>query len=271
MSVIESTVGRVRRPEYTGENRCMPCTAVNSVIAVVLAVALGLIWLPLGVAGIIIFAGAIYVRGYLIPGTPELTKRYFPAWALAWFGKEPVSLDDTPDVIEDEVTVETVLVDHDVVEPCDDVDDLCLDDDFRTSWWERIELYRDDEPAAIDKLSEVLDLDPDEVIFEEQEPSFKVTYEGSNLGRWISASAFYADLGAEPTLREWIPEWDDLNERVRTETLAGLRVFLEACPICGGALTQEDEVRETCCSSKVVGIALQCADCEAKLFRSNVS
>lgn len=36
-------------------------------------------------------------RGYLIPGTPELTKRYIPAWALKLFGRTPVEERPLPD------------------------------------------------------------------------------------------------------------------------------------------------------------------------------
>jgi hypothetical protein len=77
----------VRRPEYTGDNRCLPCTVVNVVLAGLLTAAAALVSLPLGVAVATVSLAAIYLRGYLVPGTPELTKRYLPERVLAWFGK----------------------------------------------------------------------------------------------------------------------------------------------------------------------------------------
>lgn len=80
---------RIRQPQYTGENRCLPCTGVNLVIAVVLAGIVAVVSPPLAVAVFLVSIGAIYVRGYLVPGTPSLTKRYVPDWVLAKFDKGP--------------------------------------------------------------------------------------------------------------------------------------------------------------------------------------
>lgn len=78
-----------REPEYTGENRCVPCTVVNVALAVVLTV----VSAALGpVVALAVFVGSIasvYYRGYLVPGTPELTKRYLPERVLTLFGKAP--------------------------------------------------------------------------------------------------------------------------------------------------------------------------------------
>ncbi|MFC6975122.1 hypothetical protein ACFQL1_11345 [Halomicroarcula sp. GCM10025709] len=80
-------LARLRDPEYTGENRCLPCTIVNSAIAVALAGAVGVgiavATTPVlaGVAAALVLAVSalsIWLRGYLVPGTPELTKRYMP-------------------------------------------------------------------------------------------------------------------------------------------------------------------------------------------------
>lgn len=84
-----SLLDAFREPEYTGENRCVPCTAIN----VALAVALTAVSAALGpIVALAVFVGSmasIYFRGYLVPGTPELTKRYLPDQVLALFGKAP--------------------------------------------------------------------------------------------------------------------------------------------------------------------------------------
>jgi hypothetical protein len=85
----EELVDALRRPEYTGENRCLPCTVVNAVIAAVLGGTVAKKSKPAGLVVLVGSAALIYLRGYLIPGTPELTKRYLPPSVLRWFGKSP--------------------------------------------------------------------------------------------------------------------------------------------------------------------------------------
>ncbi|ELY91113.1 hypothetical protein C483_10526 [Natrialba hulunbeirensis JCM 10989] len=82
-------LAHVHNPEHTGENRCLPCTIVNLVIAGILAVAAAVVSPLLAVAVFALSVVAIALRGYLVPGTPTLTKRYFPDWLLAKFDKEP--------------------------------------------------------------------------------------------------------------------------------------------------------------------------------------
>ncbi|WP_225332713.1 hypothetical protein [Halomicrobium urmianum] len=79
----------LRQPEYIGENRCLPCTVVNLVIAAGVAVAVGRRSKAKGALAFAAAAVLIYLRGYLVPGTPTLTKRYLPREVLAWFGKDP--------------------------------------------------------------------------------------------------------------------------------------------------------------------------------------
>lgn len=92
-----SVLDRFRQPEYTGENRCIPCTATNVLIALALSVAVGYGWAatvgrfawPIALAVFGVGIAAVWLRGYLVPGTPELTKRYFPDWLLRRFDKHP--------------------------------------------------------------------------------------------------------------------------------------------------------------------------------------
>lgn len=87
-------IDALRKPEYVGENRCPPCTAVNVAIAIagsalILARSRRRRDRLFAVAALGGSLAAIYLRGYLVPGTPELTKRYLPERVLAAFGKEP--------------------------------------------------------------------------------------------------------------------------------------------------------------------------------------
>ena len=88
--MLPDALDQYRQPKYTGENRCLPCTAVNVAIAVVFAALFSFVGTPF--LGLLVLGGsllAIYLRGYLVPGTPELTKQYLPDWVLAMFDKQP--------------------------------------------------------------------------------------------------------------------------------------------------------------------------------------
>ena len=284
MSTTDAPLDRLRQPEYTGENRCPPCTVVNSIIALVTAGLIGVVWAPAGILALVVFAGAIYLRGYLVPGTPEMTKRYFPEWALRAFGKEPAAVEEeTPNVDRagedtagednvdpgedlDDIDIETLLVDNGVVEEDPSVDDLRMTDTFQKVWWQRIRKFRGDDDAAKGQLAAVLDIDPDDLAFEVGERRFVVKYEGDQIAGWESDAAFYADLAVEPTLREWLSDWEGLGDRRRTELIGGMRAFFEECPSCEAELEQIENVRESCCTSKVVGVNVDCTACGARVF-----
>ena len=276
MSVgIPNTLDRFRQSEYTGENRCTPCTVLNVIIAAVLAAAIG-IGVNSIAAGVVVFAGAgllIYLRGYLVPGTPTFTREYFPDYVLRWFDKEPAvresieaSADDDGLAVEYD-DIATLLSDWGVVEDCADEDDLCLTESFGETWWRRIRRVRD-EQTALSHLANVLEVDSDELAVEEDPDGgrFDVTFEGDRIGGWNSRAAFLADLAAEPTLAEWIDDWEALDDRERTRTIASLRAFLESCPDCEGALTPVENTVKSCCSSSIVTVEVDCQDCGARVF-----
>jgi hypothetical protein len=80
-----SLTDRVRRLEHTGERRCWPCTVVNAVL-----LALGTLLLrrsrlralslPLALFG----TAAIWLRGYLVPGTPRWAPKLVAALPLPY-------------------------------------------------------------------------------------------------------------------------------------------------------------------------------------------
>lgn len=82
-------VEELRRPEHTGESRCIPCTVVNSVLALLASLAVARKSKVGGWLVAAISAALLYLRGYVVPGTPTLTKRYLPPAVLRWFGKDP--------------------------------------------------------------------------------------------------------------------------------------------------------------------------------------
>ncbi|WP_255151221.1 hypothetical protein [Halorarius halobius] len=270
-------VDRLRQPEYTGENRCTPCTAVNIVLAVCLSAAAGYAWsLAVGPWWWVAFWGvfgvsvaAIWLRGYLVPGTPELTKRYFPDWLLAYFDKGPqasggLAAGASDGDLRTDVDPESLLLSAGVVEPCAQEDDLCLTEAFRAAWHDRMADLRaaDADRAA---LADQLDIDPGSLRFEEHDSGFEAFDGDRRLGQWESRAALIADLAAAAELPQHVDDWDRLAVSAKAQVLGGLRVFLETCPTCEGQVTAGTEVVESCCRSHEV-VAVGCRDCDARLL-----
>jgi hypothetical protein len=283
-----STLQRFRQPEYTGENRCIPCTLANSVIAVVLSAAVAAVSLPVGVAVLLLSALAIWLRGYLVPGTPELTKRYFPDWLLAVFDKGPERSSgltgvgsgdggveragtetgagtESPEFDASSFDPERVLLDGGVVEPCEDVEDLCLDGGFERAWYARMGSVRDDEAVAREELARQLDVGPEVVTFEEHGSATVARIDGTRAGQWESRAALIADLAAAHELPDRVEGWESMPTEVRSQLLGGLRIFLEDCPDCGGPVLAGRETVTSCCRSHEV-VAASCEECGARLL-----
>lgn len=263
---------RLRQPEHTGENRCIPCTVANTVIAVGLAAVVGYGWLAVvgagwWVVGLAVFAlslASIWLRGYLVPGTPELTKRYFPERVLAYFDKVPEAADQADAVDPVEFDPERLLLGAGVVEPCIHEDDLCLADGFRESWYDRMARLRED-GAERDELADQLDVDRDSLRFEDHGDGFVAYLDERRVGQWESRAALLADLAAAAELPDWVQDWDAMGMSARSQLLGGLRIFLERCPVCDGEVVAGTETVESCCRSHEV-VAASCEGCDARLL-----
>lgn len=269
MGATGGLVSRLRRPEYTGENRCLPCTVVNLAIAVSVSAlgGVGLLWTvgppAAAAAGLSLFCGAavlIYLRGYLVPGTPELTKRYMPVWALRAFGKAPAAPDPG------EIDPEAVLTSVGALEECPDGPDLCLSETFRSAWHEATDDV-DEDASGRSRLLDVLGLDDGAVEIREFDRAFQAWIGDRRVGTWPSAAAFRADLGAATVLADRWGAWDDATIADRAHLLNGLRLFIDRCPACGAAPEFGTEAVESCCGSYDVA-AVECPDCGARLFES---
>ncbi|NHX35161.1 MULTISPECIES: hypothetical protein [Halolamina] len=270
VSRIEQATGvaSLKDPEYTGPNRCWPCTLSNLGIAAVLTAGVGAAatrWVPAtGVAGpaaatvAAVSLAVIYLRGYLVPGTPRLTRRYFPAWLLDWFGKEP---ERPPAAVDPRETLVSmgVLVDDPAA------DDVMLDSAFAAAWRERIDAHWNDEDAVRATIGDFAGVPPGSIEFESY-PGMLVAYDGpERIASWESRPACVADAAAAATLPAFDPEWERRPLAVRAELLGALRLFVEECPACGGQVSLRTEVVESCCSSRDV-VAATCDSCGARLF-----
>lgn len=264
---------RIREPEHTGENRCVPCTVVNAAIAVAATAFASIVAVEAAAVVLVGSVLAIGLRGYLVPGTPALTRRYLPDRVLAAFDKRPeatTGADDhsfeTVEKIErqrrNSVDPEQFLAEIDAVDPCDDRDDLCLTDEFAALVEDHAERFRR-ESVDRETMAALFDVDPGEVTFKDRDyPAILVA---RRVRKWPSDGALVADVATDAALSERTDRWADVPLEQRLEILETLRSFHETCLLCSGPVELGGDTVESCCRSYEV-LALGCRDCEKPLL-----
>jgi hypothetical protein len=270
---LRSAAAKLKQPEYTGENRCVPCTVVNLALGAVGAVAAAVVAAPLtgagavavGLAVFVLAVLATYFRGYLVPGTPTITKRYFPDRVLAVFDKAGTGVDSS---VLDGLEPEMLLLDLGVVVD-DPGEDLSLDPAFADRWTATIERYRGDEGAVRWGLGELSGASPERIEFDSHPRSLTAWIGGEHLASWPSAGAALADVAAAETLPAWDEEWARRPLPVQAELLGVLRLFLDTCPTCDGEVSLSQDVVESCCRSRDV-VAATCRECDDRLFEMDI-
>jgi hypothetical protein len=310
----ETIVDSLRQPEYTGENRCTPCTILNLGIAGAIGAAAARRSKLAGALVVGASVVAIYLRGYLVPGTPELTKRYLPDSVLRLFGKEtepvvhsglgavnaqsgaadeadasseirvtdPVADTGTSGAADSEAenggerpqpsSPETYFLEFDVVEPCEEIDDLCLTDEFESAWNAEIDRVDTDDLDAADAAA-ALGFDADDHDFEignHGGDARTLRRDQRLVGKWPSQAALVADVTAARVLESRDDDWTAYKPAARGKLLNSLRLFLETCPTGGGEVVMGEETVESCCRSHDV-IAVTCAETDERLFEHPVS
>jgi len=248
--VLRSPVDRLRQPAYTGADRCLPCTAVNLLFVAAGALAVGLVAPLAGGAVAVLGVGAVWLRGYVVPGTPTLTRRYLPERVLALFGKSPAA---PPEGDPTERLAALGAVSGG--EPT-------LADGFRAAWSDRAAAVADGD-ALRAAAGEVLSVDPGAVsVTRPQEGGVALEVDGRWVGGWPSRTALAADLATELTLAG--TGWEALDRVERADLAARLRGLAEHCPVCGTATSVSEDTVTSCCGSAAV-VAVSCPGCEARL------
>lgn len=250
----------LRRPEYTGENRCWPCTIANGAILLGCCLALALVRLPVAVVALLAGSGTIWLRGYLVPYTPQLTGRV--RRALADEPDRPagsLAPDDTDEELGERTL--TALVEVGVIRP--EGERLQLEARFVDDWraeMRRLRSLPDGELfATVERVGETtvspLDTAGDRLVL--------TGPEGDEA--WVSRSVVVAELAAVSVLEEHAP---GLSGADRLAAARALRAFLEECPLCDGLL--EERRPRRCCGSyreAATGTVLACPDCDQALYR----
>jgi hypothetical protein len=257
VTTARDILARFRNSEYTGRNRCRPCTALNLAIAALVAGGLFMLSEPLGVVSFLGFAVIIYLRGYLVPGTPQLTRRYFPPW-LRWFGKMSTARQSLPEWASVELSAELSRagITADDGQPR-------LTQEFSQAWRARLRQLRVND-AAVETLATAIDADSEAISFREYWDGFAVSVAGVGAGRWPSRTAFEADLAAAEELRSrGVDPIDDIS--ALASAVGDLRGLLSTCPACDGSIETAQRTAVACCGESVTPVRT-CLDCGARLF-----
>lgn len=205
----------------------------------------------------------IYLRGYLVPGTPTLTKRYVPNRILRWFDKDATtSVDDK--IID--INPEQMLLNASAIELCQGGTDFFLTAEFRKMWRDSIHTARmhDSTEAALE-VALAIPSGNDRTRVNQQGDAFIAYSDDTVIGQWSSQAAVAADIAAATELSQRSSDWPTFTPAEGARVLMSLRIFIENCPECDSSVQIEKEVVESCCRSYDV-IASACQDCGVRLF-----
>ena len=240
---------RLRRPEYTGSNRCRACTVVNAAVLLVV-VALVALRSPLAATGVgVLGTAGIWLRGYLIPFTP----RFAPALVDPLPGEffehtAPTDSDALADLDDDDADSEVVLralADAGVVTA--DGDRLGVSAAFETAWrgqMDELAAAPDDRlvAAARDASPAVASARVEHTGSE----AFLVVTAGDGSVSWLSRPVAIAEVAAAVALRD-----TDLLPEFRAVAAGALCAFLDTCPVCGDDLVEGR--LDDCCGHSLAG------------------
>ena len=285
-NVMREAFETFRRPAYTGERRCWPCTVLNTGL-LGLACAFIARSTPIGSAAIGVAGGAaIAFRGYFVPYTPQVAPRLVDALPFEFphpegTGGRPSSdrSDDsqrplaqgTDSLSADEPAggaVTEQLLDAGVLVA--EGEALALDDAFETRWREAMDDLRvlDDEALATAAADAAATGVEGRLVDDEYAKSIVLGDENTTMAdeAWLSRPVTIAEAAAVQTLADREGGFDPETCRAAARPL---RMFLEKCPDCGSP------VRETttaaCCGSVTTPGSgprdvLACPTCDEQLF-----
>ncbi|SIR62059.1 hypothetical protein [Natronorubrum thiooxidans] len=267
---------RIRRREYTGENRCWPCTITNGVLVAIAVGGLSLLGRRTAAKAVAVVGTAVIaLRGYVVPYTPRFAPALVAALPIDLFDhSRPVaatgSLSDSSIAsAEASETAEptgeavlTTLLEAGVVVP--EGDEIRLTDAARDDWRREMRTLREAKMATLARIAD-----------DQTDASVDARAER----RWgRSVLVLERDGGVPVTLRRGVAVAElaaarSLESRVESAPIrraAGrpLRSLLEACPLCGDELTitQSSCCGETTPIGQTPSEKLVCPTCDERVF-----
>lgn len=248
---------RFRNPQYTGPNRCWRCTALNVGVVLLGGAALtALRGAAIALPAVVVGLAVIWLRGYLVPGTPRLS-RTLPEPVRSWFGShDPVT----------ELSATDALVAAGVLEG-----DLSLDPEADATIGAQARAYVDNREALKAAVLEQFGAATVSVnrALGGGERWFVHDEDQQTLKQWESRQVAALDAAAAALLENRLPDWKSWDGRDRSAMLALLRYGVSACPDCGAAFEESDGEDVTCCGGRSLVGARRCANCGYALVDRN--
>ncbi|AEH38608.1 hypothetical protein [Halopiger xanaduensis] len=176
---------------------------------------------------------------------------------------------------------ETLLRSIDLVATPPGSTPLRLESAFESARRERLHEIRTQD-AQREVLAARLGTAPGRVTLAVTGDGFVATRDDERIGCWPSNAAFLADLAAAETLDERRPDWRGLEPDEQGIVLTALRLFLDRCPNCDGALVGTDAGTGTATTDELErpsatgtartgadrGVSLECAYCGVMVIRA---
>lgn len=256
-------ITHLRQPEYTGENRCAPCTVINIGIVTVFAALTALFNPLLGTLVLIAGITGTWLRGYVVPYTPLFAPHIVNALPI---GRNIVghhNRNRTTDGLGNLGTDgERVLAALDDAGVFHGDTDLELTPDFRAAWRVNMDELKDEDlAAAVEGTSPYVDQarrheDGDKVWI-------IVTDDDRSLASetWLSLPVLIADVAAVRTLTD-----RGVDSELAVDAAAPLRLFLDECPTCGHEIVET--TTDSCCGGIGPGgldNMLACENCDQRV------
>ncbi|WP_253738578.1 hypothetical protein [Halohasta salina] len=258
--MLGQLIDSLSEPAYTGDRRCWPCTVLNAALVGLAALLIGRRWRRLG--GVIVLgAGGLLIalRGYVVPYTPRFAPRLVDRLPV------DVGVDHAPPAEPSDSLVATddpnalvgVLIEAGVLTG-DEM--LHLDDGFAETWGREMDALRgatDGEVAAAAAAAVPYDA--------ESTVSGERLLVAGDRDAWLSRPVAIAEAAAIEALVE-----AGVDRETAARAAGPLRMFLPACPDCGGPVA-ESTVSNCCGGTKGVydhpdREVLACVDCEAVCY-----
>lgn len=248
---------RIRNPRHTGRRRCWPCTVLNVGVVVLGGAVLSTVGSDaVALLAVLFGLGVVWLRGYLVPGTPRIGRR-LPESVRSRFGTH----DPAADLPATERLVAAGVL-H---------DDLGVAADVDAAVYERASALVDDRETLEDAVS--ARFDATDVSVNRRlgggERWFARDGDGRTVGQWEARPLAALDVAGAAVLDDRLADWDGRDDAERTTMLALLRYGVSDCPTCGTAFTESDGRRVTCCGGRSLVGARRCAECGYALVDRN--
>lgn len=266
---------RLQNPDYTGTDRRPFLTGLSVGTGIAIGVVVATVSRLAALLTVVGVAGAVILRGYILPGTPALVdrlrdvegvpQRHSPGWDPSRLTARITGRAITPEPRRDmsRTDGEQMLTSAGVIVREDA--ELHITDRFRQEWLTHIQTVRDDTQQASDLLASAYDVDSAAVdMANHDDGSVIVTVDTNRVGRWASDAALAADLTIATTLAQWIPTWVTLDMYQQVTLVRTVRSVLDACPGCGRHIGPLDRGGGAAVSDGEY-ISVTCADCGSDL------